>query len=337
MKPIRVVQIGILHEHANGKMDTLRKLPEYFDIVGFVDDREFSVTPSCQPEDQERPYQGLKHLTLDEVLGDTSIEAATVEVPNNELVPIGLRCLERNLPIHLDKPAGETLEPYRQLLDGYAKKKLAFQMGYMFRGNPAFQFAIRAIREHWLGEVCQLEIDMNHNYGGEVYQEYLRNFAGGIMWNLGCHLVDFVVAAMGRPTAVMPFLQSAPGDPDAIRNNGLAVLEYPHATATLRSCSRCGTPSRRLRVVGTKGSLVLEPLERFDGQPLEILLTLAESAGGFPQGNHTVRFPPQTDRYAAQLIEWARMIRGEVQSPYSFGHDLAVHEVTLAAAGLIRL
>ena len=162
MKPIRVVQIGILHEHANGKMDTLRKLPEYFEIVGYVDDREFSVTPSYQPN-QERPYQGLKRLTLDEVLGDTSIEAATIEVPNHELVPMGLRCLERNLPIHLDKPAGETLEPYRQLLDGYAEKKLAFQMGYMFRGNPAFQFAIRAIREHWLGEVCQLEIDMNHN------------------------------------------------------------------------------------------------------------------------------------------------------------------------------
>ena len=335
MKKIRVAQIGILHEHAHGKMDTLRRLTELFEVVGYVDDRDFSVTPYYQP-DQERPYQGLKHLTLDEVFNDSTLEAVTVEVPNNELVPIGLRCMERNLAIHLDKPAGESLEPYKNLLDGCEKRKLPFQMGYMFRGNPAFQFAIRAIRERWLGEVCQLEIDMNHNYGGEAYQHYLRNFPGGIIWNLGCHLVDFVVAAMGHPTSVASYQKSAPGDPEDFRNNGLAVLEYPHATVTLRSCSRCGMPSRRLRVIGTKGSLNLEPLERFDGQPLEIQLHLAAPAADYPAGHHAVRFPPQTDRYAAQLTEWARMIRGEARSPYSFAHDLIVHKATLAAAGLIR-
>ena len=334
MKPVRVVQIGILHEHAHGKMDTLRKLPELFEVVGYVDERDFSRTPYYQT-DLERPYQGLKRLTLDEVLGDSSVGAVAVEVPNNDLVPVGLRCMERNLAIHLDKPAGEALAPYKTLLEGCAARRLPFQMGYMFRGNPAFQFVRQAIQGKWIGEVCELELDMNHNYGGEVYQEYLRNFRGGIMWNLGCHLIDFVVGAMGRPVRVTPFLKSAPGDADDIRNNGLAVLEYPHATVTLRSCSRCGMPSRRIRVVGTRGRIDLEPLERFDGEPLEVQLRLAEPGGGYPVGSHAVRFPPQTDRYAAQLAEWARMIRGEVELTYSFAHDLLVHEVTLAASGML--
>ena len=334
MKRIRVAQIGILHEHAQGKMDTLRRLAELFEVAGYVDDREFSRTPYYQ-SDLERPYQGLRRLTLDEVLGDSTIEAVTVEVPNHDLVPVGLRCMERNLAIHLDKPAGEELVPYKTLLDGCAARRLPFQMGYMFRGNPAFQFVRQAIRERWIGEVCELEVDMNHNYGGKVYQEYLRNFRGGIIWNLGCHLVDFVVSAMGRPVRVTPFLNSAPGDAEDIRNNGLAVLEYPHAAVTLRSCSRCGVPSRRMRVVGTRGRMDLEPLERFDGEPLEVQLRLSESGGGYPAGSHTVRFPPQTDRYAAQLTEWARMIRGEAEPSYSFQHDLLVHEVTLAAAGMI--
>ena len=334
MKPIRVVQIGILHEHANGKMDTLRRLPEFFEVVGFVDDREFSVSPYYQ-QMLEQPYQGLKRLTLEEALSDATLEAAVVEVPNNDLVPIGMRCMERGLAIHLDKPAGESLAPYKALLDGCAEKGLPFQMGYMFRGNPAFQYARQAIQEHLLGGVCELEIDMNHNYGGEIYQQYLGNFAGGIVWNLGCHLVDFVVSAMGRPTSVTPFLKSAPGDSEKVLNNGLAVLEYPHATVTLRSCSRCGCPSRRMRVVGTNGLLDLEPLERFDGQPLEVQLHLAAPAGGFPAGHHTVSFPPQSDRYAEQLIEWARAIRGEAKSLYSFEHDYIVHEVTLAASGLV--
>ena len=86
-----------------------------------------------------------------------------------------------------------------------------------------------------------------------------------------------------------------------------------------------------MRVVGTRGRLDLEPLERFDGQPLEVQLRLEESGGGYSPGSHTVRFPPQTDRYATQLTEWARMIRGEIEPAYTFQHDLLVHEITLAA------
>ena len=299
MDRIRIAQIGITHEHANGKMYSLRK------------------------------------LTLDEAFNMPGLQAVTVEVPNNELVPVALRCMERNLAMHMDKPGGEDLTLYKTLLDGCKERNLPFQWGFMFRGNPAFQFCIAAIRNKLIGEVFELEADMNHCYGGEPYQEYIGKFAGGIMYNLGCHLIDFVVAALGRPEKVTPFLKSAPGYPASVRNNCMAVLEYPHAIATLRSCSRdiANTDGRRMKIVGTNGSIAFNPLERFDGKPVELSLNLAAAAGEFPAGKHTLRFPPQADRYEAQLLELARIIRGEIQNPYSYEHDCLVHEVTLAAAG----
>ena len=36
MKKIRIAQIGIGHDHATAAIDTLRKLPELFEIVGYV-------------------------------------------------------------------------------------------------------------------------------------------------------------------------------------------------------------------------------------------------------------------------------------------------------------
>lgn len=334
MDRIRIAQIGITHEHANGKMYSLRKLPEVFDIVGYVDDREFSKSPRFG-NDFVKPYEGLRKLTLDEAFNMPGLQAVTVEVPNNELVPVALRCMERNLAMHMDKPGGEDLALYKTLLDGCKERNLPFQMGFMFRGNPAFQFCIAAIRNKLIGEVFELEADMNHCYGGEPYQEYIGKFAGGIMYNLGCHLIDFVVAALGRPEKVTPFLKSAPGYPASVRNNCMAVLEYPHAIATLRSCSRdiANTDGRRMKIVGTNGSIAFNPLERFDGKPVELSLNLAAAAGEFPAGKHTLRFPPQADRYEAQLLELARIIRGEIQNPYSYEHDCLVHEVTLAAAG----
>lgn len=66
---------------------------------------------------------------------------------------------------------------------------------------------------------------------------------------------------------------------------------------------------------------------------MELSLSLGENSGSFPAGEHTLRFPPQTDRYVEQFKELARVIRGEGKSTYSYDHDYLVHEITLAAAG----
>ena len=42
MKKIKIGQIGIRHEHAAGKIATLKNLPEVYEIVGVVDDSETS-------------------------------------------------------------------------------------------------------------------------------------------------------------------------------------------------------------------------------------------------------------------------------------------------------
>lgn len=334
---IKIAQIGVTHEHAPGKMDSLKKLSHIYEIAGYVSDLEFSRTP--RHIDILKPcFHDLKELTLDEVLADPAIQAVTVEVPNNELVPMAIKFAERGIAMHMDKPAGLELPLYRRLLDICKEKKVPFQMGYMFRGNPAFQFCIKAIREKLIGELISIDADMNHGYGGEAYQEYIGKFSGGLLYNLGCHLIDFIVAALGRPENVTGFLKSAPGDPAHIKNNCLAVLEYPNAYAVIKSCSRQqnNTPARTMRIVGTQGTISFSPLERFDGLPIELHLALTRDSGIYPAGNHTLRFLPQRDRYQEQLLELAGMIRKEQEGSYSPEHDYLVHEVTLAAAGYIN-
>jgi len=337
MEKVNIIQIGIRHEHAAGKWATLKKRPDLFNLIGYVDERDFCKTPHLTQFFNEGLYADHRKLSLDEALNYPGLEAVTVEVPNNDLVPVALQCMEHGLAMHMDKPAGEDLALYKKLLDGCKAKNLPFQMGYMFRGNPAFQFCIRAVHEKLIGEVFEIEADMNHSYGNEIYQKYIGQFSGGIMYNLGCHLIDFIVAAMGRPDNVTSFLKSAPGYPDSIRNNCMAVLEYPHALATLSSCSKdaCTTNGRTMKIAGTKGTIKFNPFERFDGRSVEIELTMSEDSGLFPKGIHTLRFPPQRDRYEIQLTELAQVIRGEAKSTYSYEHDYLVHEVTLAASKYI--
>ena len=115
------------------------------------------------------------------------------------------------------------------------------------------------------------------------------------------------------------------------------MLEYPHTNAIVTVCSRDSGVKRRLRIGGTKGTLEFSPVERFDGKEIEVNLVLKEPYGEYKAGGHILKFGPVLDRYEAQLQDFAAMIRGEKEDEYSRAHDYTVHEVILAASGIIKI
>jgi len=227
------------------------------------------------------------------------------------------------------------MEPLAGLVEGCRARGLALQLGYMYRTNPAIKLCFRALREGWLGEVFEVHLVMSR-YDDDHYRRFLARFAGGAMYNFGSHLVDLAIAMLGRPQNVVAF-QKATRD-DGLNDNGLAVLEYPRATATIRSAITevDGMRHRRLIVCGTRGSAEVCPLELpWNGyrDPLHVRLTLLGGNGEYEAGTHIVDVGGMNGRYEDQLIELAGMINGEVETEYTYDHDLLVQETLLAAAG----
>ena len=332
MSRIQIGQIGIGHEHASGKMDALRGLSDVYEVVGIVEEPG-PDWPS------RKAYEGLQRMTEDELLSTPGLQAVAVETNNTELVATATRCMERGLHMHMDKPGGETLEPFRRLIDGCRERGLAIQLGYMYRSNPAIKFCLQALREGWLGEVFEIHAVMSR-YDDDHYRRFLARFPGGAMYNFGSHLIDLVVAMMGRPQNVVSFRKATRDD--GLNDNGLAVLEYPRATATIRSAvvEADGMKHRRLTVCGTKGTAEVYPLEHpWDRQrldPLHVRLTLREDNEEYAAGTHIVNVGVMNGRYEDQLVELARVINGQIENPYTYDHDLLVQETLLAAAGYTK-
>ncbi|MGI5817092.1 MAG: Gfo/Idh/MocA family protein [Armatimonadota bacterium] len=332
MKPIRIGQIGVGHAHASEKMAALRRLPELYEVVGVAEESD------PYPRSSE-PYEGVERMTVDELLDTPGLQAVAVETNMPQLVPTAMRCMQRGLHMHMDKPGGETLEPFRQLVDGCRERSVAIQSGYMYRSNPAIGFCFRALREGWLGDVFQLDAVMSR-YDDDRYRRFMADYRGGAMYIFGSHLIDLAIAMLGRPENVVSF-QRATRD-DGFNDNGLAVLEYPRATATIRSCvaEADGMKHRRLVVCGTKGTVEVCPLEhpadRYRLDPLHVRLTLREDTPDYPAGTHVINVGVMNGRYDDQLIELARVINGEIDNPYPYEHELLVQETLLAAAGYTR-
>lgn len=313
---IRVAQIGVRHSHAAGKMAAMRSLPELCEVICVA---EKNTERRAQAE-EEKAYAGLRWLPEEEILADTSIRMIAVETDIPDLTATALRCLRAGKHIHLDKPGSADHAAFRQMRQEAEERGLLVQMGYMLRHNPAFELLFRAVREGWLGEVTGIDASMGKLADADGRREIGR-YPGGGMFELACHLIDAVVTVLGPPQSAHGF--SAPTQDDGVKDNQAAVLHYPRALAMVR-CHHAdpfGGPHRFFRVIGSKGTLEIAPLE--SGR---ITLSLAEARGEYRQGAQTFQMPVPAGRYDGEFRALFAAISENKTLLWNAAHDIAVHD-----------
>ncbi|HEY7428543.1 MAG TPA: Gfo/Idh/MocA family oxidoreductase [Gemmataceae bacterium] len=324
-KRIKLGQIGVGHAHAS-KLAVYRASPDY-EVVGIVE-------PQAELRKQAAnalPYRGLKWLTAAQLLDTPDLQAVLVETPVRDLLDNAEACVSAGLHVHLDKPAGESLSQFQRILDKAAKKKLLVQMGYMYRYNPAVVLLRDFLKKGWLGEVFEVHAVMS-KVVDPAGRKRLAEYRGGMMFELGCHILDLVLGVLGKPKEVSAFNQHSSSLDDKLLDNMLAVLSYPRATASVKSSALEveGFDRRHLVVCGTEGTFHIQPLDNPAAR-----VSLSQARGEYKKGTQTVRFPKYT-RYVADAADMARVIRGEKAADFSYAHDLTVQETLLKACGLPR-
>jgi predicted dehydrogenase len=320
---IKVGQIGVGHAHAT-KLGVYRKSPDY-EVVGIVEpDAKLREAAREQPA-----YRDLPWMTEEQLFSVPGLQVVTVETEVRDLLRTAQRCVDAGKHVHLDKPAGDSLPRYRSLLAAAEKQKLLVQMGYMFRYSPAVLLLRQFLKEGWLGEIFEVHTVMSKVVPPAQRRE-LAEFKGGIMFELGCHVIDLVVGVLGRPERVHPYPRTSGAHGDTLADNMLAVLEYPRATATVRSTAIeiDGGSRRHLAVCGTGGTFHIQPLDAPD-----VTLTLDRERGPYKKGTQEVKFG-NYERYVGDAADMARILRGEKECEYSYVHDLAVQETVLLASGM---
>jgi predicted dehydrogenase len=335
---IKIGQIGTGHEHASAKMSTLRKLSDHYEVVGIAES-----DPELRKSREKDPaYRDLTWMTEEQLLNIEGLQAVAVEVSSadDRIMDITGQCIDAGLHVHLDKPGGESFSAFKKVLDEAGRRKLAVQLGYMYRNNPCVQFCQQAVREGWIGQVFEVHCVMSVTHSLE-YRKYLAQYPGGTMFIFACHMIDLVVRLMGKPDRIATFPRQTRSDVGVeMCDNGLIVFEYPRTTATIRTCSLEveGYRRRQLVVCGDQGTVDIRPLEKFGiqpPQPLSLQLALSQDRGPHKKGHQEVSFPPPPGRYDEQLIELARIIRGEIENPYPLQHELLVQECLLRACGCL--
>lgn len=322
-KRIKIGQIGVGHAHAS-KLSVYRRSDDY-EVVGIVEpDEELR-----KRAETAAPYKGLPLITQEQLLNVPGLQAVLVETRVRDLLKTAEACVNAGKHIHLDKPAGESLPQFQRLLDAAARQKLLVQMGYMFRYNPAVVLLRQFLKKGWLGEVFEVHTVMSKVVPPDD-RKRLAEYPGGIMFELGCHVIDLVVGVLGKPQEVHAFPRRSAQKEDRLVDNMLAVFSYPKATATVKSSALEveGGERRHLVVCGTEGTFHIQPL---DNPAARVALTANRDT--YRKGYQDVRFP-KYERYVDDAADMARIIRGEKESDFPPAHDLTVQETLLKACGV---
>lgn len=346
----KVVLWGIVHNHAKGKFDALLKLTNDFEVVGWVDDTESTAMRMKDPDPKK--YARFPKLTPDQVLNEVKPDLIVVEVSNSELVDVSTKIAAAGYPMHMDKPLGTDPVGYRRMSDICKARGIPLQIGYMFRANEAINCATRLAHDGVIGEVFAIEADLNHSYGYPKYPEYASAYPGGTAYLLTCHAIEWAMPIFddAMPERTYSIVKPAPGDPEDAPTHTLTVMEYPRCIATFRVCSRGTQPCRHIRIDGTNGTIEIEPIEDFrtvkhttglneNGlsriDKLVVKMFLKKAKPPYKEGFNCIEFKAPDDRYAGQLHELARILRGEIPNPPGlYEHDLKVHQVSLDACNL---
>jgi len=333
-KRIKIGQIGVGHAHAS-KLGVYRTSPDY-EVVGIVEPDPL-LREKAKSTD---PFKDLPWMTQEQLLNLPGLEAVLVETQVRDLLNTAEACVMAGKHIHLDKPAGESLSQFRRILQAAQRQKLLVQMGYMYRYNPGVVLLREFVDRGWLGDIFEVHTVMSKVVASADRVRFAE-YRGGILFELGCHVLDTVIKLLGKPAGVTAFAKHTSRIDDKLQDNMLAVLNYDRAIATVKSTALevDGFEGRRLTVCGTEGTFHIQPLDNPKGrvaltQPREASRSLPSNRdAGWKKGYQDVSLPKYT-RYVDDAADMAKILRGEKPSDFSYEHDLVVQETLLAACGL---
>jgi len=329
MKKIKVAQIGTSqNSHGNDVWNTLKKMTEVFDVVGYA----FPENEREKFPNRAKDFDGYREMTVEEILDDPEIEAVLVETEEIYLTKYALMVARAGKHLHMEKPGGREVEDFRELVRIMKEKKLVFSVGYMYRFNPKIREVLDRIERGELGKIFSVEAHMDCKHP-KVMREWLSNFPGGMMFFLGCHLIDLIYRIKGEPDEIIPLNCSSGIDGLDTCDVGMVVYKYPDGVCFAKTADNelGGFMRRQLVVCGDKGTVEIRPLECLTGN--------GENYTGFKEctslewsAEGEIQRTEPFHRYIAMMQNFADMVKGK-DNPYTYDYELGLYELILKSCG----
>jgi predicted dehydrogenase len=212
----------------------------------------------------EREHSGVRLVeSVDDLLGE--VDVVVVATPNRQHVPVARAALDAGAAVVVDKPLATSAAEGRELVEEAKRTGPLLTVFQNRRWDGDFLTLRWLVEEGELGRVVRLESRFDR-WRPEVSAEKWRESAdpaegGGLLFDLGSHLVDQAMVLFGRPRSVYAEIRAvrkgAAVDDDVFVSLEHSGGERSHLFASVVA----GEPGPRFRALGLAGAYVKEGLD----------------------------------------------------------------------------
>lgn len=185
-------------------INLMQRLGEGTEITAITDIRNDDLKQKLR-EDEKDPDKINFYTDADEMLDKEKLDGVLIGTRCHLHSIMGIKVLERDIPLFIEKPVATTMADLIALRDAAAKSKSEVVVSFPLRATPLVQKAKEIVDSGLIGTVEHVQAWNNVFYGGVYYHDWYRdeNETHGLWFQKATHDFDYVNYLVGiKPVTI---------------------------------------------------------------------------------------------------------------------------------------
>ena len=287
-------------------------------------------------------YPGARIVPSADELWRLGLDLVVVASPNKTHVPLATAALEAGSAVVVDKPVAVTSAEARGLVELAAKRELPLSVFQNRRWDGDFRTVSALVASGRLGRVHRFESRFERwrpQLKGGWRELGDRSEGGGLLYDLGSHLVDQALTLFGPAASVYAEADVRREDAQADDDTFIALTHADGTRSQLWASATAADHGPRFRVLGSAAAYVAFGLDNQEDQLRAGKTPRDEGFGQTPQARYGrvgaqgafETYPTLPGRYTDYYPAMAAALRGEGPVPVDPRDSVAALEVIEAA------
>jgi glucose-fructose oxidoreductase len=307
--PLRFAVIGLGHIAQAAVLPAFRHARPHVELTALVSGTGAKLK---QLGKRYRVENLSSYADADKLFDSGAIDAVYIATPNTEHTEWVVRAAEAGLHVLCEKPLATSVKDCERMIDACERNDVLLMTAYRLHFERCNLEVAEIVRKKRIGEARYFDSQFSMQVKADNIRTD-RELGGGPEWDIGIYCQNAArYVFQDEPTQVWATTTNS-GDarfkeiPETVH----VILKFPQERIANFICSFGAADRSRYEIVGTKGSIVVDPAYEY-AEGLAYELTIGEK-------KQKKKFS-KSDQFAPELVYFAQCVR-EKRTPEPSGKE----------------
>jgi glucose-fructose oxidoreductase len=297
--PLRFAVIGLGHIAQAAVLPAFRHARPHVQLTALVSGTGTKLRKLGRRYGVERLYS---YGDADKLFDSGAIDAVYIATPNSEHAPWTIRAAEAGLHVLCEKPLAASVVDCERMLDACERNNVRLMTAYRLHFERCNLEVAELVRRKRIGDARYFDAQFSMQVKrGNIRTD--RELGGGPEYDIGIYCQNAARYVFADEPVQVWATASNSGDPrfKEIPETVHVILRFPGERIANFICSFGAADRSRYEIVGTRGSIVVDPaFEYAEGLAYELTVGARKQKKRFAK----------SDQFAPELVYFAQCVRG---------------------------